>query len=150
MLKQGPDFHFEISEFEITRVDCIYKVLTFTKSLVFVQHVGANNFGICHCPGSTLWKLIDCSNAVLHGLLNVITIKYSRLSLSRIPRDSLKYFEISVPRHIRFAELRKNNSNLTNMYVIRFLRLEIYWKYCGKEEKLQFLLSSTILFFTCC
>ena len=33
--------------------------------------------------------------------------KYSRLSLSRIPRDSLKYFEISVVRHIRFAELRK-------------------------------------------
>ena len=34
--------------------------------------------------------------------------KYSRLSLSRIPRDSLKNFEISVVRHIRFAELRKN------------------------------------------
>ena len=33
--------------------------------------------------------------------------EYSRLSLSRIPRDSLKYFEISVVRHIRFAELRK-------------------------------------------
>ena len=32
---------------------------------------------------------------------------YSRLSLSRITRDSLKYIEISVPRHIRFAELRK-------------------------------------------
>ena len=39
------------------------------------------------------------------------TLIYSRLSLSRIPRDSLKYFEISVPRHIRFAELRKNNLN---------------------------------------
>ena len=35
-------------------------------------------------------------------------LSYSRFSLlSRIPRDSLKYFEISVPRHIRFAELRK-------------------------------------------
>ena len=33
---------------------------------------------------------------------------YSRLSLSRIPRESLKYFDISVLRHIRFAELRKN------------------------------------------
>ena len=32
---------------------------------------------------------------------------YSRLSLSRIPRDSLKYFVLSVPRHIRLAELRK-------------------------------------------
>ena len=36
---------------------------------------------------------------------------YSRLSLSRIPRNSLKYFDISVPQHIRFAELRKNNSH---------------------------------------
>ena len=36
-----------------------------------------------------------------------LRIKYSRLSLSRIPRDSLKYFEISVVRHIRFVELRK-------------------------------------------
>ena len=33
---------------------------------------------------------------------------YSRLSLFRSPRDILKYFEISIPRHIRFAELRKN------------------------------------------
>ena len=38
--------------------------------------------------------------------------KHSRLSLSRSPRDSLKYFEISVSRHIRFAELmKKDNSN---------------------------------------
>ena len=36
---------------------------------------------------------------------------YSRLSLSQSPRDFLKYFEISVPRRIRFAELRKNKSN---------------------------------------
>ena len=33
--------------------------------------------------------------------------KYSRLSLSRIPRDSLKHFEISVPRHIRVERVRK-------------------------------------------
>ena len=32
---------------------------------------------------------------------------YNRLSLSRIPRECLKYFDISVPRHISTAELRK-------------------------------------------
>ena len=32
---------------------------------------------------------------------------YSSLPLPLSPRDPLKYFEISVPRHIRFAELRK-------------------------------------------
>ena len=37
----------------------------------------------------------------------IVRSYYSRFSLSRIPRDSLKYFEISVLRHIRFAELRK-------------------------------------------
>ena len=42
---------------------------------------------------------------------------YSRLSLSRIPKDSLKYFEIAVPRHIRFAELEKKQPHLTNLYV---------------------------------
>ena len=34
----------------------------------------------------------------------------SQLSLSRI-QSSLKYLKISVPRHIRFAKLRKNKSN---------------------------------------
>ena len=37
----------------------------------------------------------------------VVRNNYSRLSLSRIPRDSLKHFEISVPRNIRAAEVRK-------------------------------------------
>ena len=32
---------------------------------------------------------------------------YSRLSLSRIPRDTLKHFEISVPRLIRVERVRK-------------------------------------------
>ena len=35
---------------------------------------------------------------------------YIRLSLPISPRDSLKYFEISVPRHIIFAELRKKSN----------------------------------------
>ena len=33
--------------------------------------------------------------------------KYSRLPLSRIPRDCLKYFKISVLRHIRVETVRK-------------------------------------------
>ena len=48
-------------------------------------------------------------------------IKYSRLSLSRSRRDSLKHFEITVFRHIRFAELRKipiKQANFTNQHVI--------------------------------
>ena len=60
---------------------------------------------------------------------------YSRLSLSRIPRDSLKYFEISVVRHIRFAELRKKLIRLTtfNKYMCNWTlkfryKLKILWK----------------------
>ena len=41
-------------------------------------------------------------------VLCVYIRKYSRLSLSRIPRDSLKHFEISVLRHIK-AESEENN-----------------------------------------
>ena len=36
---------------------------------------------------------------------------YSHLSLSQSRRDPLKHFEISVLRHITFAELRKIQSN---------------------------------------
>ena len=56
-------------------------------------------------------------------------------SLSRIPRDSLKYFEISVLRHIRFAELRKKLIRLTtfNKYMCNWTlevrdKLKILWK----------------------
>ena len=47
--------------------------------------------------------------------------KYNRLSLSRSRRDPLKHFEITVLRHIRFAELRKipiKQANFTNEHVI--------------------------------
>ena len=37
--------------------------------------------------------------------------KYSRFLLSQSPRHFLKYFEIYIPQHIRFAELRKNKLN---------------------------------------
>ena len=39
--------------------------------------------------------------------LDLYNTKYSPLSLSRIPRDSLRHFEIPVPRHIRVAKMRK-------------------------------------------
>ena len=38
---------------------------------------------------------------------------YSRLSLSQIPRNSLKHFEISVHRNIRVAEVRKTINRTT-------------------------------------
>ena len=42
-------------------------------------------------------------------------------------------------RHIRFAELRKNQieqQHLTNVYVFGLLKLEVFLKYCGNGEKL--------------
>ena len=39
--------------------------------------------------------------------------KYSRLSLCRIPRYSLKHFKISVPRHIRVERVRKTINRTT-------------------------------------
>ena len=38
---------------------------------------------------------------------------YSQLSLSQIPRDSQKHFEISVPRNIRIADVRKTINRTT-------------------------------------
>ena len=74
---------------------------------------------------------------------------YSRLSLSRSPRDSLKYFEISVPQHIRFAELEKKNklNNHISQIICNWTPevldiLKILWKIA----EMQFLLFSTIFY----
>ena len=75
--------------------------------------------------------------------------KYSRLSLSRSPRDSLNYFEISVARHIRYAALRKtiNRTTTFNKWICNLTpEVKRYVeKYCGKEE--QFLPFSTIFWY---
>ena len=80
------------------------------------------------------------------SLAGVLIPMYSRLSLSRIPRDSLKYIEISVAQHIRFAESSKIIIRLTtfNKFICNWTLgvRDILKKYCGKEEKL--LLSSPL------
>ena len=79
------------------------------------------------------------------SLMSLYLSKCSRLLIFRSPRNSLKYFEMSVPPHIRFAELRKKQTkqpHFTNEYIIRLQKLELYWKYCWKAEK--FFLFSTI------
>ena len=83
----------------------------------------------------------------------LVTYKYSRLSLSRTPRDSLKYIEISVLRHIRFPEMRKKNlttkchkfiCNLTPLHEMYILKLLLKRGDIAPEE--QFLLLSTIFY----
>ena len=65
-------------------------------------------------PVHDLWRLIDPDSFFdLSESLIIIPVNYSRLSLSRIPRDSLKHFEISVPRNIRVAEVRKSINRTT-------------------------------------
>ena len=53
-------------------------------------------------------------------------------------RYPLKYFEISVPQHIRFAELRKTINQTTKfhkfIYVLWLLKLEIYWNIVEKRR----------------
>ena len=56
-------------------------------------------------------------------------------TLSQIPRDSLKYFEISVLRHIRFADFRKkiNRTTAFNKCICNWTlevrdMLKILWK----------------------
>ena len=33
--------------------------------------MGVDNLRVCHCSGSTLLNVMDCSNTVFHGLLIV-------------------------------------------------------------------------------
>ena len=51
-------------------------------------------------------RIIVLLQEICNMLINMVSI-YRRLPLSRIPRDSLKHFEISVFRHIRFEKVRK-------------------------------------------
>ena len=81
---------------------------------------------------------------------------YSRLSLSRIPRDPLKYFEIFVPRHIKNCRIEEkiNRTTTFNKCICNFAHevrdiLKILWKRGEIAPEEQFLLFSTI-FFTCC
>ena len=63
---------------------------------------------------------------------------YSRLSLSRIPRDPLKYFEVSEPRHsVCRTEEKIIRTTTFNKYICNWtLEVRDILKYCGKEEKL--------------
>ena len=56
---------------------------------------------------TSYWMFV--SLRFIQGILMQVPIVFDLQStlLSRSPRDSLKYFEISDPIHIRFAELRK-------------------------------------------
>ena len=58
------------------------------------------------CPEDTFFH--DMAHVISYFLNHQIkTKKYSQFSLSRSPRNSVKYFKISVPRQKRFAELRR-------------------------------------------
>ena len=71
-----------------------------------IPRSASSDFGL-HClPKSHLW---DARH-------KWVKTNYSRLSLSRTPRDSMKHFEITVLRHIRFAEQRKKTINRTTTF----------------------------------
>ena len=78
-------------------------------SLLFLQY---NEITRVDC--TILWLFLSFSpyalswEAVYHDGISWV---YSRLSLSQSPRVSLKCFEISVPRHIRFQSWGKNKLN---------------------------------------
>ena len=61
------------------------------------------------CPKSEMEENspFEFDNFTLNLKFRVVNVNYSRLSLSRIPRDSLKHFEISIPRYIRVERVRK-------------------------------------------
>ena len=65
----------------------------------------------CDSTGHSLITLrrgyMEWNSAICEWHYNMAILLYNRLSLSQSQRDSLKYFEKSVPQHIRFAELRK-------------------------------------------
>ena len=115
------------------------------------------------CSSSSKWNLLG--KIILSSYFSVtewkknahyFRIVYSRLSLSRIPRDSLKYFEISVVQHIRFAELRKKIIWLTTFnklignwtFEVRDI-LKILWKRGGAISPLFYNIFPSVVRFSC-
>ena len=90
-------------------------VLKLKKKKMFLKYTQTNRK-----RGTIISISFEPSTLHIHSWFycDVSMMKYSRLSLSRSLRDSVKYFEISVPRNIRFAELRKKQPHFTNEHVI--------------------------------
>ena len=88
-------------------------------------------------------SLVSDMDFLTHTLYYTVDSHYLEIQA----RDSLKYFEISV--HIRFAELRTNlfkRPHFKIECVIWLLKLEIYWKYYGKEENFEQFLPFSAIF----
>ena len=88
-----------------------------------VNYYKGDNFCDFLCCSSFSWV-----DGFIHGI-------YSRLSLSRMPRDSLKHFEIFLPWNIRVAEVRKtiNRTTTFNKWICNLTpevrdNLKIFWK----------------------
>ena len=88
-------------------IQCLQK-LAFANLIVSTATIGVGiGAAVITSRYGVKWPVFNLAPLILGIIVSVCYMIYNRLSLSRIPRDSLKYFEISVPRHIRFAELRK-------------------------------------------
>ena len=88
-----------------------------------------------------------CKNdKTIFWILTLMEISW--LLLSRNPRDSLEYFEISVPLHIRFAELKKTINQTTTFNKWICISTPEVKRYIENiVEKEQFLLFSTIFWY---
>ena len=102
------------------------------------------------------WALVFRANCLLrrqfawnvkaHFLKKKKTEKYSRLSLSRNPRDSMKhqgtpwnssrYPDLDISDLQNWGKQLIEQPPLTEWIFNLIPKLETYWKYCWKEEKL--------------
>ena len=84
----------------------IYVILYVNESHVFIALLTGYNKSVYYKINKMRCTnfLLFCFSSPLHICTIII---YSRLSLSRSRRDPLKHFEITLLRHIKFAELRK-------------------------------------------
>ena len=95
--------------------------------------------------GDNSWRLLNTSyrkqwiRSDHPHLLQLPDFKYSRLLLFRSQRNSLKYFEISVLRHIRFAELRKKINRTATFHKWIFIltpEVRYIFKILGKRGEI--------------
>ena len=119
-----------------------YQFLVVKFSIQLNRHVFVMVFAGLLTPNPVLPlapALVDCLN--LHS--RFCTQSTLVISKSKGLSEILRGIRISTYQICRIEEKRLiKQPHFTNEYVIWLLKIDIYWKYCGKEE--QFLLFSTL------
>ena len=124
----------------------------FWKGVYFADFADMNFRSLCKRLGSSMTNVLHTwKPKKKKNIQSTLVISKSK-GLSKILRD-IRTSTNQICRNEEKNEKCIEQPNFTNEYVIWLLKLEIHWKYCGKEEKLLLMSNFSSFpqyFVTCC